>query len=101
MKPRSAVNTRHAAPDSPVQIGNFSDCSRFPDPLLDPNLRYPGNLEDSYPSGMVTNHPKSSHITTRGPGKPVFDLSCEFWIFVILVVLASFPIHSPWDSDPS
>ena len=50
---------------------------------------------------MVTNHPKSSHITTRGPGKPVFDLSCEFWIFVILVVLASFPIHSPWDLDLS
>ena len=101
MKPRSAVNTRHAAPDSPVQIGNFSDCSRFPDPLLDPYLGYPGHLDDSYPSGMVPTRRKSSYIITRGPGKLIFDLSCEFWIFVILVVLASFLIHSPWDSDPS
>ena len=50
---------------------------------------------------MVTTRRKSPYITTRGPGKPVFDLSCEFWIFVILVVLASFPIHSPWDLDLS
>ena len=62
-------------PAEPVQIGDFSDCSRFPDPLLDPNLGYPGNLEDSYPSGMVTTRRKSPYIITRGLGKPVFDLS--------------------------
>ena len=48
-------------PAEPVQIGDFSDCSRFPDPLLDPNLGYPGNLEDSYPSGMVTTRRKSPY----------------------------------------
>ena len=81
------------------EIGNFSDCRRFPDPLLDPNLGYPGNLEDIYPSGMVITHRKSPKITTRRPGKPVFDLSGEFLSFVILVVLASFLIHPPWDLD--
>ena len=50
---------------------------------------------------MVTTRRKSSYITTRGLGKPVFDLSGEFLIFVILVVLVSFPIHSSWDLDLS